>query len=109
MTVQVVTEDATFRRAVQQSLEVAEGVDVQAHAAGALPPDVVVVDVEAAALSEREVRAMTDSGVTILVAPEIDASVRESGRVLDANAYVRKDDGLFKVIGLVIELASSSR
>lgn len=47
-----------------------------------------------------------DSGATILVAPEIDDAVREQGRRLDAVAYVRNDEGLDKVIGLVIELVA---
>jgi hypothetical protein len=47
-----------------------------------------------------------DSGATIIVAPEIDADVREQGRRLDAVAYVRNDEGLSTVIGLVIELVA---
>jgi hypothetical protein len=99
-----VTEDATFRDALRQSLDVAE-VDVQAHAALAPRADVIVVDAEAAPVRHDEVH-LEDDSVTIVVAPEIDAEVRERGRALNASAYVRKDDGLYTVMGLVIELAS---
>jgi hypothetical protein len=112
MTVQVVTNDVRLRRTVRRSLEPAVGVDVQAHGTLA-PADVFVVDAEAP-LDEtgafpNETGAFPrggDSGATIVVAPEIDAQVREQGRRLDAVAYVRNDEGLAKVIGLVVELAS---
>ena len=102
----IVTEDAVFDRALRRSLEVADGVEVQAHAAVAPRADVVVVDTEAARAEDDELLVHDDRGVTIMVAPEIDAAVRERGRVLDASAYVRKDGELFAIIGLVIELAS---
>ena len=106
MTVQVVTDDVMLRRAVRRSLEPAVGVDVHAHAALAPAADVVVVDAEAPLDKTRDLPMNADSGATIVVAPEIDARVREQGRRLDAVAYVRKDEGLDKVIGLVIELVS---
>lgn len=109
MCVQVVTEDGAFRDAVRQSVEVAGVVDVHAHAAVNLTADVLVVDAESTPAGESETLASSDSRVTIVVAPEIDADVRERGRRLNATAYVRKDDEPHKVIGLVIELASFSR
>jgi DNA-binding NarL/FixJ family response regulator len=106
MTVQVVTNDVMLRRAVRRSLDLAVDVDVHAHSALAPPADVVVVDVDAPLDETRDLPRNADSGATIVVAPEIDARVREQGRRLDAVAYVRKDEGLAKVIGLVIELVS---
>ena len=79
---------------------------MHAHAALAPAADVVVVDAEAPLDKTRDLPMNADSGATIVVAPEIDARVREQGRRLDAVAYVRKDEGLDKVIGLVIELVS---
>jgi hypothetical protein len=104
MTVQVVTNDVMLRRAVRRGLEPAAGVDVQAHAALAPPADVVVVDAEAPLDETCDFPGNGDSGATIVVASEIDAQVREQGRRLDAVAYVRNDEGLGKVIGVVIEL-----
>jgi hypothetical protein len=101
-----VTEDAVFHTAVRESLEVIEGVDVHAHAAVAPRADVVVVDAETTSAADDEGLAESGSGVTIVVAPEIDAAVRERGRRVNAAAYVRKDEGLVSIIGLVIELAS---
>jgi len=98
-TVRVVTNDVDLQRAVRRSLEPA-AVDVRAHSAFASSTDVVVVDAAAPDLH------VGDSGATILVAPEIDADVREQGRRLDAAAYVRNDEDLGKVIGLVIELVA---
>jgi hypothetical protein len=106
MTVQVMTNDVMLRRAVRRSLEPAAGVDLQAHTALAPPADVVVVDAEAALDEMRDFPRNGDSGATIVVAPEIDAAVREEGRRLDAAAYVRNDEGLGKVIGVVITLVS---
>ena len=99
-TVRVVTNDVDLQRTVRRSLEPAAGLDVGAHGAFAPSTDVVVVD---AAVPDLRVG---DSGATILVAPEIDADVREQGRRLDAAAYVRNDESLGKVIGLVIELVA---
>ena len=99
-TVRVVTNDVDLQRTVRRSLEPAAGVDVRAHAT--LAPSVEVVVVDAAAPDLR----VGDSGATILVAPEIDADVREQGRRMDAAAYVRSDEDLGKVIGLVIELVA---
>ena len=106
MTVQVVTNDVLLRRAVRRSLESSVGVDVQAHVALAPRADVVVVDADPALDETRDLPRNADSGATIVVAPEIDAQVREQGRRLNAAAYVRKDEGLATVIGLVIELVS---
>lgn len=105
MTVQVVTNDVRLRRTVRRSLEPAVGVDVQAHGALA-PADVVVVDAEAPLDEMGAFPRDGDSEATIVVAPEIDAQVREHGRRLDAVAYVRNDEGLAKVIGLVVEFVS---
>lgn len=99
------TEEAGFASALQRSLEPSAGVEVQAH--DAVRPDVVVVDTEAAPASEDELVAELGLDVMIVVAPEIDDEVRERGRTLKASAYVRKDDGVFAIIGLVIELASA--
>ena len=98
-TVRVVTNDVNLHRTVRGSLDAAAGVDVRAHAL-APSPEVVVVDADAAPGLDG------DSGATIIVAPEIDAGVREQGRRLDAAAYVRNDEGLGTVIGLVIELVA---
>jgi hypothetical protein len=99
-TVRVVTNDVDLQRTVRRSLEPAAGLDVRAHTAFDPPTDVVVVDAAAPGLP------VGDSGATILVAPQIDADVREQGRRLDAVAYVRNDESLGKVIGLVIELVT---
>jgi hypothetical protein len=106
MTVQVVTDDVMLHRAVRRSLRPAAGVDVHVHAALATPADVVVVDAEAAPHVKGDVAMYGDLGATIVVAPEFDANVREQGRRLGAAAYVRKDEGLGKVMGVVIELVS---
>jgi len=97
----VVTNDVDLQRAVRGGLEAAAGVDVRAHSL-APSPDVMVVDADMAPGLD----AGGDSGATIIVAPEIDADVREQGRRLDAVAYVRNDEGLSTVIGLVIELVA---
>lgn len=102
-TVRVVTNDADLQRTVRRSLEPAARLDVRAHAGFAPSTEVVVVDAAAPDLH------VGDSGATILVAPEIDADVREQGRRLDAAAYVRNDESLGKVIGLVIELVAFTR
>lgn len=102
------TGDGTFHNALRRSLELAEGVEVQAHGAVAPPADVVVVDAEAPPADEGKFVKHGGAGLTIVVAPQIDEDVRERGRVLGAAAYIRKDEGLHKVIGLVIELASVS-
>jgi hypothetical protein len=106
MTVQVVTNDVMLHRAVRRSLEPVAGFDLQAHAALAPSADVVVVDAEAAPHLKGAFPRSSDSGATIVIAPEIDAEVREQGRRLDAVAYVRNDEGMGKVIGVVIELVS---
>ena len=98
--VRVVTDDVDLRRKVRRGLEPDAVLDVRAH--GFAPsPDVIVLD----AASDTE-DGNGDSGATILVAPEIDAHVREQGRRLDAAAYVRNDEGLDTVIGLVVELVA---
>ena len=99
-TVRVVTNDVDLQRTVRRSLEPAAALDVRTHAAFAPSTEVVVVDATSHDLP------VGDSGATILVAPEINADVREQGRRLDAAAYVRNDESLGKVIGLVIELVA---
>jgi hypothetical protein len=101
--VRVVTNDVKLQRAVRRGVEPCAGVDVRAHSAFAPPTNIVVID---AAAPEGHGDFDDDSGATILVAPEIDAGVREQGRRLDAVAYVRNDEGLGNVIGLVIELVA---
>jgi hypothetical protein len=101
--VRVVTNDVGLQRAVRRGLESVAGVDVRAHSAFASPANILVVD---AAAPDAHGEFDDDSGATILVAPEIDADVREQGRRLDVVAYVRNDEGLGNVIGLVVELVA---
>jgi hypothetical protein len=100
--VRVVSNDEKLQRTVRRSVKPAR-VDVRAHSAFAPWVNVVVVD---AATFDSRGDVDGDSGATILVAPEIDADVREQGRRIDADAYVRNDEGLGNVIGLVIELVA---
>lgn len=100
------SEDVSFRHAVRERLEEMDGVDVRAHAVDAPRADVVVIDAETTSPTEDEQLAGGEPGLTIFVTREIDAEVRDRGRLVNAAAYVRKDDGLFAIIGLVIDLAS---